>query len=265
MYTKQTLLFIINTPFMKTLTTIIIDDEQLARQRLKRLLKLFEEFEIIGEAINGAHGLEQIEALKPELIFLDIEMPLLNGFEMLSRLQHQPKVVFTTAYDQYAVKAFEEDSIDYLLKPIETERLEKTIKKLRHTMQQPAPVLPIEALMKQLLVKKDIKTLTVKIGDKILLIKLDDIIYIEAEDKYVFLHTSDGKKYLTDFTITALEEKLPERFARIHRSTLINTDHIKEIRRGFNGALIFIMNNAAGSKLTSSRSNGEVLRERFDI
>jgi two-component system LytT family response regulator len=250
---------------MKTWSTLIIDDEQLARQRLKRLLKPFEEFEIIGEAVNGADGLEKIELLKPELIFLDIEMPMLNGFEMLSRLQHQPKVIFTTAYDQYAIKAFEEETIDYLLKPIETERLEKTVKKLHQSFQQPAVALPIEALMKQLMVKKDVKTLTVKIGDKILLIKLDDIVYIEAEEKYVFLHTIDGKKHLTDFTITSLEEKLPERFVRIHRSTLINTDCIKEIRKGFNGALVFIMTNTAGSKLTSSRSNGEALRERFDI
>ena len=132
-------------------------------------------------------------------------------------------------------------------------------------MQQPTVALPIEALMKQLMVKKDIKTLTVKIGDKILLIKLDDIIYIEAEEKYVFLHTADGKKHLTDFTITSLEEKLPERFVRIHRGTIINTDCIKEIRKGFNGALVFVMNNTEGSKLTSSRSNGEALRERFDI
>ncbi|MFD1257202.1 LytR/AlgR family response regulator transcription factor [Mucilaginibacter terrae] len=250
---------------MKTWKTLIIDDEQLARQRLKRLLKNFEEFEIIGEAVNGADGLEQVELLKPELIFLDIEMPMLNGFEMLSRLQHQPKVVFTTAYDQYAIKAFEEETIDYLLKPVETERLEKTVKKLQQSMQQPTAVLPLEALIKQLMVKKDIKTLTVKIGDKILLIKLDDIVFIEAEEKYVFLHTSDGKKHLTDFTITGLEEKLPERFVRIHRSTIINTECIKEIRKGFNGALVFIMNNTSGSKLTSSRSNSEALRERFDI
>ncbi len=250
---------------MKTWKTLIIDDEQLARQRLKRLLKPFEEFEIIAEAVNGADGLEQIEALKPELIFLDIEMPVLNGFEMLSRLQHQPKVVFTTAYDQYAIKAFEEDSIDYLLKPIEAERLAKTVKKLQQGMQQPAPALPLEALMQQLFVKKELKTLTVKIGDKILLIKLADIVYIEAEDKYVFLHTTDGRKHLTDFTITTLEEKLPDAFTRIHRSTIINTEHIKEIRKGFNGALVFVMDNTAGSKLTSSRSNGDALRERFDI
>ncbi len=250
---------------MKTWKTLIIDDEQLARQRLKRLLKPFEEFEIIGEAINGADGLEQIEAVKPELIFLDIEMPVLNGFEMLGRLQHQPKVVFTTAYDQYAIKAFEEDSIDYLLKPIETERLAKTVKKLQQSMQQPAHTLPLEALMQQLFIKKELKTLTVKIGDKILLIKLADIVYIEAEDKYVFLHTTDGRKHLTDFTITTLEAKLPDAFIRIHRSTIINTEHIKEIRKGFNGALVFVMDNTTGSKLTSSRSNGDMLRERFDI
>ncbi|MDT3403262.1 LytR/AlgR family response regulator transcription factor [Mucilaginibacter terrae] len=250
---------------MYTYKTIIIDDEQLARQRLKRLLKPFDEFDIISEAVNGEDGLEKIEELKPDLVFLDIEMPLLNGFEMLARLKHQPKVVFTTAYDQYAIKAFEEDSIDYLLKPIEADRLEKTVKKLQKSMQQPAPLLPVEALMKQLMVKKDIKTLTVKIGDKILLIKLNDIVYIEAEDKYVFLHTADGKKHLTDFTITSLEEKLPDHFTRIHRSSIINTEFIKEIRRGFNGALVFVMNNANGSKLTSSRSNGEMLREKFDI
>lgn len=250
---------------MKTWKTLIIDDEDLARQRLKRLLKPYDDFEIIGEATNGADGLEQIEKLMPELIFLDIEMPVLNGFEMLARLKQQPKVIFTTAYDQYAIKAFEEDSIDYLLKPIETERLEKTIRRLQQSVLQPAIPLQLEALMKQLMVKKEMKTLTVKIGDRILLIKLDDIIYIEAEDKYVFLHTADGKKHLTDFTISTLEEKLPDHFIRIHRSSIINSNHIREIRRGFNGAMIFIMNNTDGVKLTSSRSNGDMLRERFEI
>src|SRR5437870_387714 len=100
----------------KVWKTLIIDDEQLARQRLKRLLKPYDELDIIGEAVNGADGLEQIQTLQPDLVFLDIEMPVLNGFEMLAKLTKQPKVVFTTAYDQYAIKAFEEDSIDYLLK-----------------------------------------------------------------------------------------------------------------------------------------------------
>jgi two-component system, LytTR family, response regulator len=250
---------------MKTWKTIIIDDEQLARQRLARLLTPFKAIDIIAEAVNGQDGMEKIEKLLPDLIFLDIEMPVFNGFEMLARLKHQPKVVFTTAYDQYAIKAFEEDSIDYLLKPVETERLEKTINKLQRTWHQPPADLPLDALMRQLNIKKDIKTLTVKIGDKILLIKLYTIIYIEAEDKYVFLHTADGKKHLTDFTINSLDEKLPEQFVRIHRGYVINTDHIKEIRRGFNGAFVFVMNNAENTRLTSSRSNGEALRKKLGI
>lgn len=245
--------------------TIIIDDEQLARQRIKRLLKEYDEVDIIGEAENGQEGLAIIEQLQPDLIFLDIEMPILNGFEMLSKLKNHPKVVFTTAYDQYAIKAFEEGSIDYLLKPIELERLDKTIKKLKQTNLNTAAPIAIEDLLRQINGKKSIKTLTVKIGDKILLIKLSDIVHIQAEDKYVFLHTVDGKKHLTDFTLSTLEEKLPEEFVRIHRSDIINTDYIKEIRKGFNGALIFVLNNLNETRVTSSRSNSEALRIRFDI
>jgi two-component system LytT family response regulator len=235
-------------------TTIIIDDEQLARQRIKRLLKEYSELTIIAEAENGAEGLLLIEQHQPDLIFLDIEMPILNGFEM----------VFTTAYDQYAIKAFEEGSIDYLLKPIELERLDKTIKKLKQTNLVPAQ-LNLEDLIRKINGKNEIKTLTVKLGDKILLIKLSDIVNIQAEDKYVFLHTIDGKKHLTDFTLSVLEEKLPEDFIRIHRSDIINTNYIKEIRKGFNGSLIFVLNNQAETKVSSSRSNSEALRARFDI
>lgn len=244
--------------------TIIIDDEQLARQRIKRLLKEYSELTIIAEAENGAEGLLLIEQHQPDLIFLDIEMPILNGFEMLAKLKHSPKVVFTTAYDQYAIKAFEEGSIDYLLKPIELERLDKTIKKLKQTNLVPAQ-LNLDELIKKINRQTEIKTLTVKLGDKILLIKLSDIINIQAEDKYVFLHTVDGKKHLTDFTLSVLEEKLPEDFIRIHRSDIINTNYIKEIRKGFNGALIFVLNNQAETKVSSSRSNSEALRNRFDI
>ncbi|MGE6220534.1 LytR/AlgR family response regulator transcription factor [Nubsella zeaxanthinifaciens] len=246
-----------------TWKTIIIEDEQLARQRLKRLLNNYSEIEIIGEAENGQLGLQLIESLQPDLIFLDIEMPVLNGFEMLAKLKENlPKIVFTTAYDQYAIKAFEEGSIDYLLKPIELERLDKTILKLKQS-NLAKPAIAIEDLLQKIKGKTNLKTLTVKLGDRILLIKLEDIIHAQAEDKYVFLHTADGKKHLTDYTLSNLEEKLPEDFLRIHRSDIINTNHITEIRRGFNGALIFVMSN--GAKVTSSRSNSESLRERFEI
>ncbi|MDO7742414.1 MAG: LytTR family DNA-binding domain-containing protein [Pedobacter sp.] len=119
--------------------------------------------------------------------------------------------------------------------------------------------------MNQLKIKKDIKTLTVKIGDKILLVKLQDLAFIEAEDKYVFLHTVDGKKSLTDFTISALEDKLPDHFIKINRGKIINSDLIKEIRKGFNGTFYFIMNDINHTKLASSRSHGSILKEHFDI
>lgn len=250
----------------KLFKTIIIDDEELARLRLIRLLKNYTDIiEVIAEAVNGEDGLQKVEALQPDLIFLDIEMPVYNGFEMLSRLKHSPRVIFTTAYDQYAIKAFEEDSIDYLLKPVEAERLELTIKKLEKVNKQEEVNLPLESLLRQLNVKKDRKTITVKIGDRILLVKPEDIASIQAEDKYVFLCCLDGKRHLTDFTVTSLEEKLPNSFIRINRSTLINTDHISEIRKGFNGSLIFVMKDKESTKLSSSRRYGEVLREHFDI
>ncbi|HZY37765.1 MAG TPA: response regulator [Mucilaginibacter sp.] len=249
----------------KTWKTLVIDDEEPARQRLKRLLKPFEHIDVIGEAVNGNDGIEQIEQLLPDLIFLDIEMPVFNGFEMLARITHQPKVVFTTAYDQYAIKAFEEGSVDYLLKPVEPERLEKTIKRLEVWQNERTDYTHLATLMQAFRVKNEIKTLTVKIGDKILLIKLDSIVFIEAEDRYVFLHTIDGKKHLTDFTVSSLEEKLSEQFVRIHRGHIINSDYIKEIRRGFNGAFVFVMNDKENTRLTSSRANGDMLRARFDI
>ncbi len=250
----------------KALKTIIIDDEELARLRLRRLLTSYRDMiDVIDDAVNGEDGRQKIETLQPDLIFLDIEMPVYNGFEMLAKLQHSPHVIFTTAYDHYAIKAFEEDSIDYLLKPVEADRLELTIRKLEKLNRRSTSDLPLETLLRQMQVKKDRKTLTVKLGDRILLIKIADIAYIQAEDKYVFLCCLDGRRHLTDFTITALEDRLDNSFVRINRSTLINTDHIADIRKGFNGTLIFNINDKENSKLSSSRRYGELLKEHFDI
>ncbi|EOR92566.1 two-component response regulator [Arcticibacter svalbardensis MN12-7] len=246
----------------KIWNTLIIDDEALARLRLKRLLADQSTISVIGEAANGAEGLKLIESLRPDLVFLDIEMPVLNGFEMLSRLSVPPKVIFTTAYDQYALKAFDEESVDYLLKPIEKERLAKAINRLQVHADY---TIPLDRLIRQLNVKKEIKTLTVKIGDRILLVRLQELIYMEAEEKYVFLNQLDGKRHLTDFTLSALEAKLPSHFVRISRSIIINSEQIKEIRKGFNGAFFFIMNDQQNSKLNSGRSYGASLKEVFDI
>lgn len=251
---------------MHTLKTIIIDDEPLARQRIKRLLQLYDFIEIVAEGAHGKEGLELINELNPDLVFLDIEMPVMNGFEMLAELSTQPKIIFTTAYDQYAMKAFEENSVDYLLKPIEKERLAKTMLKLQTAGFQQKDDLPLfKQLIEQLRPQKQISTLTVKIGDRMLLIKLQDIYHIQAEEKYVFLHTSDGHNHLTDFTLASLEGKLPDNFVRVHRSSIINIHRIKEIRKSFNGAFVFVMDDIGNSRISSSRSYGEELRERFEI
>lgn len=177
--------------------TILIDDEPLAISRLKRLLTEYEDtFEIISEANNGQDGLEKIEFHIPDLIFLDIEMPLLSGFEMLSKLDFMPLVVFVTAFDQFAIKAFEENSIDYLLKPIERERLEKKVQKLRKLTENTQTQLSSETLLglfEQIKPKKEIHSITVKSGDKILFVPFTEISFFHAEEKYVFLNTVDGK------------------------------------------------------------------------
>lgn len=247
------------------LKTIIIDDEPIGTQRLKRLLEPYEIFEIKGEAVNGKEGFELIEQVHPDVIFLDIEMPIMNGFEMLKLLIHKPKVVFTTAFDQYAIKAFEENSIDYLLKPIEKDRLDLTVKKLQSSAAFSPDISSIQNLLDLMKPKRELKTLTVRLGDKIMLVRLDEISYIEAEDKYVFLHCLDGSSHLTDFTMTYLEERLPVEFIRIHRSFIINTDLIKEIRKSFNGSLAFTLNDKEITRLNSSRSYNANLREKFGI
>ena len=198
------------------LKTILIDDEPLAVSRLRRLLTAHAgTIAIIGEASNGAEGLMLIEAERPDLIFLDIEMPLLNGFEMLSRLTTMPMVVFATAFDQYAIRAFEENSIDYLLKPIETDRLARSIQKIRTLAERNETAQPtinpmtqqMMRFLAQMQPKKEIYSISVKTGDKIVLIPLSDIAYFEAEDKYVFLATMDGQKFLTSYTLTAPQRK----------------------------------------------------------
>ncbi|RDB04230.1 LytR/AlgR family response regulator transcription factor [Runella aurantiaca] len=253
--------------------TLLIDDEPLARARLRRLLNKFEAtFEIIGEAANGAEGLTLVEELQPDVIFLDIEMPLMNGFEMLSQLTFMPMVIFATAYDQYAIRAFEENSIDYLLKPIENDRLEKTVEKLKKRMASPQEETTQNAfnssllqIIEQFKPKKDLHTISVKFADKILLIPLDEISYFEAEDKYVFLATKEGYKYLTSYTVATLEEKLPDHFTRVSRSAILNSRHVREIQKHFDGKFILVLNDKKGSKITSGQSFAENVRRLFEL
>jgi two-component system LytT family response regulator len=250
------------------LRTILIDDEPLALKRLQRLLKKYDEIEIIAEASDGEKGLGLIEEHKPDLIFLDVEMPLMTGFEMLSKLKHQPKVVFTTAFEDYAIKAFEENSIDYLLKPIETERLDKTIEKLKRINpgeQQNSLPGQISALLNSIQPKKEIRSIPVRTGDKIQLIKTEQIVYFEAKEKFVFIVTADNREHLTDFTLASLEEKLSDPFIRVHRAFIINRDMIRELYRGFNSSYTIVMKDQKNTRISTGRSYNESVKHLFDF
>ncbi|GAB4037849.1 LytR/AlgR family response regulator transcription factor [Spirosoma jeollabukense] len=255
------------------LKTILIDDESLAVSRLRRLLnKHSDTFDVIGDASNGAEGLTLIEAERPDVIFLDIEMPLLNGFEMLSKVTFMPMVVFATAFDQYAIRAFEENSVDYLLKPIEADRLARTALKIK-TLAERTDTAPatnpmtdnVMRLLAHMQPKKEIYSISVKTGEKIKLIPLTDIAYFEAEDKYVFLSTMDGQKFLTTYTLTTLDEKLPDMFVRVSRSAIVNRHKIAEVHRHFDGKFLLAMSDKKGTKLTTGSTYGEAVRQLMEL
>ncbi len=253
---------------MQKFKVIIVEDESLARQRLKKLLAPYGNLiEIVGEASNGAEGLELISSIKPDFIFLDIQMPVMNGFDMVLKLPYQPYIVFTTAFDEYAIKAFEENSIDYLLKPIKPERLELTIDKMKSVMKKdtgtPVSEDNLRTLLAQMMPEKKLVSITVHSGDKITIINLDDIAFFQAEDKMTVVYQPTGKKHLISQSLSQLEKKIPDHFMRINRSYIINENNIKEIRKGFNGKFVFYMNDTNDTKLTSGSTYTAVIRKRL--
>jgi two-component system LytT family response regulator len=193
-------------------------------------------------------------------------MPVMSGFEMLSKLNYQPRIIFTTAYEAYAIKAFEENSVDYLLKPVEPERLEKAIVKLKQAANNnPLSMEALQQVVSSLNTKKELRAFPVKVGDKIIMLKPDEISYFEAREKYVFIVTENNREFITDFTLTVLEEKLPETFLRVHRAFIINTSKIKEIHKGFSGSFSITMADASGTHIHTGRSYGEQVRRLMEI
>ena len=235
--------------------TILIDDEPLALDRLERLLQPHRDLiEIVDRAMSGHEAVEKIEAWKPDLIFLDIQMPELTGFEVLKKLTHQPWIIFSTAYDEYALKAFATNSIDYLLKPVDPERLKKALEKLQYLTRPEA-----SAFQKQLQnllagIKPAVaKRIQVRAGDHIRFLNVKDIFFFQAEDKYVEARTFD-EVFLLDETLNQLESHLPaEDFARIHRSTIINLNHLAEVVREFSGNYRARMKDKKKTELPVSR------------
>jgi two-component system, LytTR family, response regulator len=247
--------------------SIIIDDEEPARSRLRRLLKKHSHvIDVIDEAADGDEALEKIELLKPEIIFLDIQMPGMSGFELLEKLEHLPVVIFTTAYEQYALKAFEVNTIDYLLKPIEAERLKASILKIERliTNQSKEQITRLVNFVKQIQPIKEVTSLPVKTGDRIILVRLSEVTYLEAKDKYVTLHTKDGKEHITDISLKTLEEKLPDYFLRVHRAYIVNKNHVLELQKYFQGKFLVLINDNNRSKVPCSNMYSEQIKRSLE-
>jgi len=248
--------------------TIIIDDEPLARLRLQKLISDYPKtFEIVGEAENGEEAVEKINMLKPELLFLDIQMPVFNGFEVLQRLNYSPKVIFCTAFDEFALQAFDSYCIDYLVKPLSKERFAKTVEKLAQFNGNNSEI-NLQKLIQQfpnINKKTEATTLPVKVGDKVIFVRLDEVSYFKADEKYVSIITKHSKSYILDTSLKQLEEKLPASFIRVHKSYIINKNLVKEIRKHFNNRFIFILDDYDQSKITSGRSYYQAVRELSEI
>ncbi|MFB0907420.1 MAG: two-component system LytT family response regulator [Spirosomataceae bacterium] len=253
---------------MKKITILLIDDEPLALKRLARLLEDYTDtIEIIGSAENGLEAVGMIQKLQPEVIFLDIQMPGLNGFEVLQQLPDpKPKVIFATAYDQYAIKAFDENSLDYLLKPIQKERLQQSIEKLKSSSTKEANPSLISELISQLKPKKEIHSITVKQGGKLIFVPLKEVSYFEASGKYVVLHTLEGRQHLINYTITSLNDRLDDsEFLQISRGTLVNVRQIKMLEKFFNGKYRITLNDKKQTEIESGSTYGNALKELTEL
>jgi two-component system LytT family response regulator len=243
---------------------IIIDDEKLARELLLEFLEPFTNIEIVAECSNGKDAVEKINQLKPQLIFLDVQMPGMDGFDVLETIDHKPFVIFTTAYDQYAIKAFDKSAIDYLLKPLDEERFKVAITRASERIKDDES--NVEELISSIKGsmaggKKYSTHLFVQKSEKLLNIEVNDIVNLEASGDYTVL-TTKSDQFLSSSGIGKLEERLdPALFIRIHRSTIINLNYLKEIEKHFNGGLIVRMEN--GKNFPVSRTYAKEIRKKI--
>jgi two-component system LytT family response regulator len=247
---------------MKTFKTLVIDDERLAREELKSLLKDYHEIEIIGEAKNGEEGIEQIRELKPDLIFLDINMPGLNGFDMIKQLDEIPRVIFVTAYDEYAIKAFEVNALDYIMKPVDPERLKESIQKLNSGEDDFVSSQQTLASRKdRVLTIKD--RVFIKDGEKCWFIELSKVRMLESDGNYVKVYF-DNFRPLILRSLNSFEERLdPEYFFRANRKFIINLQWVSSIENWFNGGLQVELRE--GEKVEISRRQAIRFKEMMSL
>lgn len=247
---------------------LIVDDASASRSRLKRLLAPRADIEIVGEAEDGMAGLEMIVSLVPDLIFLDIEMPIINGIQMLKSIPEGtalPIVIFITGYDAHALAAFEADALAYLLKPVEEERLVSTLERARRLTREPTQFLAEQRRFTEVVNRRRgrIDQVVGKRRDRFVLLRPADIIYFSAEDGLVKAYTAKAQ-FAVDLTLNDLEESLSHlRFFRAHRSALVNLNQIAEIQASFRSSYILLLANPAHTEVQVSERQAKSLRERI--
>lgn len=253
---------------MKSISIIIVEDEKPARDLIRAYLEDYPNITLLGEYDNGFDGLKAINEYKPDAILLDVQMPKLTGFEMLEVLEHHPEVVFTTAYDQYAIQAFEQNAVDYLLKPFSRERFKEAIlkleSKLESKLEEKEDKSGIEIIRQHLAESEEkLHRVVIKKSGKIHVISTGDINFLEAQDDYVMIYTKEGK-YLKQQTMKYFEKHLdPQQFVRVHRSYIANITSIERIEPYEKSNFILILKD--GNKVPVSRNGMQVLKENLDF
>ena len=244
---------------------LIVEDEPPARRRLRSLLQQHADVVIAGEATHGGEAVELIEHARPDLVLLDIELPIANGFEVIEAVGagRMPNVVFVTAYDHYAIRAFEVHALDYLLKPVEPERLATALVRARERRHGAGAAPELTRAMADMRQLPAMQRIPVRLGPRIVFVDIADIDYVQAESNYVRLHTR-GKSYLVRDTLNVFEERLrPYGFLRIHRSTLAQSERIAELEPLFHGEYAVKLKD--GTKLRSGRSYRDQLRAALHL
>lgn len=249
---------------MAPYSVLIVDDEPLARERIRELLKRERDFIVAAEAGNGRAAIDAIATERPDLVFLDVQMPELDGFEVLRALEVErlplPLIIFVTAFDQHAVRAFEFHAIDYLLKPFDRERFARALNQARKHLARPAEenAVGVRHLLAELTGKKYLERFAVKTGEKVLFVPAEEVDAIEAEGNYARLKVGNVSHLIRD-TIGSIEAQLdPSTFVRIHRATIVNKRRVKELQTWTRGSFRVILHNGTWLKLSRG------YREHFD-
>jgi two-component system LytT family response regulator len=251
---------------MKKIRTLVVDDEPLARERLASLLQPLEDVELVGECRDGEEAVIALHDLTPDLVFLDIQMPGMSGFDVIDAVgtDKMPLVIFVTAYDQHALRAFQVRALDYLLKPFDRERFTEALQRARQQLERDDSG---DIGRRLLALVKDLRRdppradrLVVKSGGRLFFLRTDEIDWVEAAGNYVRLHVGNTSHLLRE-TMTAMEARLdPERFVRIHRCRIVNVDRIQEMQPWLNGEYAVVLRT--GARLTLSRGYREKLQEK---